>query len=159
MDKGYLYIREVFSSEVVQRYLEGSPVRTSVSLYICIAPVVSSGRVMAVTVGRSLRASVSSLWPMVFGDGFRVCEAEAEIGHKCHRGQARRARQEPDALRLEREIRVFPALAQQSLSRSSPPPTSVRWRVCGICGEERMRNGINHTVSPVLAAPRCELTR
>ena len=34
IDKGYLYIREVFSSEVVQRYLEGSPVRTSVSLYI-----------------------------------------------------------------------------------------------------------------------------
>ena len=47
IDKGYLYIREVFSSEVVQRYLEGSPVRTSVSLYICIAPVVSFGRVMA----------------------------------------------------------------------------------------------------------------
>ena len=28
------------------------------------------------------------------------------------RRQARRARQEPDALRFEREIRVFPALAQ-----------------------------------------------
>ena len=27
-------------------------------------------------------------------------------------GQARRARQEPDALRFGREIRVFPALAQ-----------------------------------------------
>ena len=50
--------------------------------------------------------------PMVFGDGFRVCEAEAETGHKCHRGQARRARQEPDALTVEREITVFPALAQ-----------------------------------------------
>ena len=49
--------------------------------------------------------------PMVFGDGFRVCEAEAETGHKCHRGQAHRARQEPDALRVEREIRAFPALA------------------------------------------------
>ena len=49
---------------------------------------------------------------MVFGDGFRVCEAEAEIGHKCHRGQAHRARQEPDAQRLMREITVFPALAQ-----------------------------------------------
>ena len=58
---------------------------------------------------RPKRANVSG--PMVFGDGFRVCEAEAEIGHKCHRGQARRARQEPDALRFEREIRVFPALA------------------------------------------------
>ena len=112
MDKGYLYIREVFSSEVVQRYLEGSPVRTSVSLYICIAPVVSSGRVMAVAVGRSLRASVSSLWPMVFDGGFRFREADAETDGKCHRGQARRARQEPDALRFEREIGVFPALAQ-----------------------------------------------
>ena len=89
MDKGSLYIREVFSSEVVQRYLEGSPVRTSVSLYICIAPVVSSGRVMAVAVGRSLRASVSSLWPMVFDGGFRFREAYAETDGKCHRGQAR----------------------------------------------------------------------
>ena len=73
MDKGYLYIREVFSSEVVQRYLEGSPVRTSVSLFIYIAPVVSSGRVITVTVGRSLRAYVSHSWPVVFGGGFRVC--------------------------------------------------------------------------------------
>ena len=59
---------------------------------------------------RLKRANVCG--PMVFGDGFRVCEAEAETGHKCHRGQARRARQEPDALRVEREITVFPALAQ-----------------------------------------------
>ena len=58
---------------------------------------------------RLTRANVCG--PMVFGNGFRVCEAEAEIGHKCHRRQARRARQEPDALRVEREIRVFPALA------------------------------------------------
>ena len=112
IDKGYLYICEVFSSEVVQRCLKGSPVRTSVSLYICIAPVVSSGRVMAVAVGRSLRASVSSLWPMVFDGGFRFREADAETDGKCHRGQARRARQEPDGERFEREIRVFPALAQ-----------------------------------------------
>ena len=27
--------------------------------------------------------------PMVFGDGFRVCRADAETGHKCHRGQGR----------------------------------------------------------------------
>ena len=93
IDKGYLDICEVFSSEVVQRCLKGSPVRTSVSLYICIAPVVSSGRVMAVTAGRSLRAYVSHSWPVVFGGGFRVCRADAETGHKCHRGQARRARQ------------------------------------------------------------------
>lgn len=73
IDKGYLDICEVFSSEVVQRYLEGSSVRASVTLFIYIAPVVSSGRVMAVTVGRSLRAYVSHSWPVVFGDGFRVC--------------------------------------------------------------------------------------
>ena len=48
---------------------------------------------------------------MVFDGGFRVREADAETDGKCHRGQARRARQEPDALRVEREIRVFPALA------------------------------------------------
>ena len=48
---------------------------------------------------------------MVFDGGFRVREADAETDGKCHRGQARRARQEPDALRFEREIRVFPAQA------------------------------------------------
>ena len=96
IDKGYLYICEVFSSEVVQRYLEGSPVRTSVTLFIYIAPVFSSGRVMAVTVGRSLLAYVSHSWPVVLGDGFRVCRADAETGHKCHRRQARRARQVAD---------------------------------------------------------------
>ena len=57
-------------------------------------------------------AFVSSLWPMVFDGGFRVREADAETDGKCHRGQAHRARQEPGALRFEREIRVFPALAQ-----------------------------------------------
>ena len=49
---------------------------------------------------------------MVFDGGFRVREGDAETDGKCHRGQAHRARQEPDALRFEREIRVFPALAQ-----------------------------------------------
>ena len=48
---------------------------------------------------------------MVFDGGFRVREADAETDGKCHRGQAHRARQEPDALRFEREIRVFPAQA------------------------------------------------
>ena len=43
---------------------------------------------------------------------FASATADAETDGKCHRGQARRARQEPDALRFEREIRVFPALAQ-----------------------------------------------
>ena len=50
-------------------------------------------------------------WPMVFDGGFRVRESDAETDGKYHRGQAHRARQEPDALRFEREIRVFPALA------------------------------------------------
>ena len=43
---------------------------------------------------------------------FASATADAETDDKCHRRQARRARQEPDALRVEREIRVFPALAQ-----------------------------------------------
>ena len=58
---------------------------------------------------RPKRANVCR--PMVFDGGFRVREADAETDGKCHRGQARRARQEPDARRLKREIRVFPALA------------------------------------------------
>ena len=53
----------------------------------------------------------NACWPMVFDGGFRFREADAETDGKCHRGQARRARQEPDTLRFEREIRVFPALA------------------------------------------------
>ena len=43
---------------------------------------------------------------------FASAIADAETDGKCHRRQARRARQEPDALRFGREIRVFPALAQ-----------------------------------------------
>ena len=43
---------------------------------------------------------------------FAPATADAETDGKCHRGQARRARQEPDAQRFGREIRVFPALAQ-----------------------------------------------
>ena len=43
---------------------------------------------------------------------FASATADAETDGKCHRGQARRARQEPDALRLKREITVFPAQAQ-----------------------------------------------
>ena len=58
-------------------------------------------------------------WPMVFGGGFRVREADAETDGKCHRGQARRARQEPDGQRFEREIRVFPALAQTYTKKDS----------------------------------------
>ena len=53
------------------------------------------GREMLVKVAETLkRANVCG--PMVFGDGFRVCEAVAETGHKCHRRQGRSPRQEPD---------------------------------------------------------------
>ena len=43
---------------------------------------------------------------------FASATADAETDGKCHGRQARRARQEPDAQRFEREITVFPALAQ-----------------------------------------------
>ena len=43
---------------------------------------------------------------------FASAIADAETDGKCHRRQARRARQEPDGRRLKREIRAFPALAQ-----------------------------------------------
>ena len=50
---------------------------------------------------------------------FASATADAETDGKCHRGQARRARQEPDALRFEREITVFPALAQTYTKKDS----------------------------------------
>ena len=43
---------------------------------------------------------------------FASATADAETDGKCHRRQARRARQEPDAQTFGREITVFPALAQ-----------------------------------------------
>ena len=43
---------------------------------------------------------------------FASAVADAETDGKCHRGQARRARQEPDAQTFGREITLFPALAQ-----------------------------------------------
>ena len=77
-------------------------------------------------------------WPMVFDGGFRVREADAETDGKCHRGQARRARQEPDALRVEREIRVSPALAQTYTKQYNGNNAEARVRrVCGICGVQR----------------------
>ena len=42
---------------------------------------------------------------------FASATADAETDGKCHGRQARRARQEPDGQRFEREITVFPALA------------------------------------------------
>ena len=88
---------------------------------------------------RLKRANVC--WPMVFDGGFRFREADAETDGKCHRGQARRVRQEPDALRFEREIRVFPALAQTYTKNhcGHNAEASVR-RVCGICGAQRNKS-------------------
>ena len=53
---------------------------------------------------------LSGLWCLTAV--FASATADAKTDGKYHRGQARRARQEPDALRVKREIRVFPALAQ-----------------------------------------------
>ena len=51
---------------------------------------------------------------------FASATADAETDGKCHRRQARRARQEPDGRRLKREIRVFPALAQAYTKKDKP---------------------------------------
>ena len=60
--------------------------------------------------------------------------------------QARRARQEPDAQRLKREIRVFPALAHAYTKNDERHDADA-----GI-GESvgfMEQSGINHTVSPL----------
>ena len=89
---------------------------------------------------RPKRANVC--WPMVFDGGFRVREADAETDGKCHRGQARRARQEPDAPRFEREIRAFPALAHTSTMNHCGHNAEASFRrVCGW-------NEVEDTVSP-----------
>ena len=95
---------------------------------------------------RPKRANVC--WPMVFDSGFRVREADAKTDGKCHRGQALRARQVADGQRLIREIRFLPPLAQTFTRNNQRLNVEARVRrLCGICGEERMRSGTNHTVS------------
>ena len=80
-------------------------------------------------------------WPMVFDGGFRVREADAETDGKCHRGQARRARQVADALTFIREIMVFPPQAQTVTKNHQRPnaDAGVR-RVCGIYGAKRNKS-------------------
>ena len=64
-------------------------------------------------------------------------------------GKPVRARQVADGQRLIREIRFLPPLAQTFTRNNQRPNVEARVRrVCGICGEERMRSGTNHTVSP-----------
>ena len=84
--------------------------------------------------------------PMVFGDGFRVCRADAETGHKCQRRQGRSPRQVADGQWLRREIRVFPPRAQQSL-RTTEATTLMRASGESVGFMEQC--GINHTVSPL----------
>ena len=79
--------------------------------------------------------------PMVFDGGFRVSEADAETDCKCHRGQARRARQVADGKRLRREIRVFPPQAQTVTKNHQRPNADARFRrVCGIYGAKRNKS-------------------
>ena len=59
-------------------------------------------------------------------------------------------RQVADGQRLRREIRVFPPQAQTYTKNHERPNADARFRrVCGIYGVQQMRNGINHTVSPL----------
>ena len=73
---------------------------------------------------------------------FASATADAETDGKCHRGQAHRARQEPDALRFEREIRGFPALARQITKHICPynldadVGESVGFMERSVCGTE-----------------------
>ena len=74
--------------------------------------------------------------------GLWCLTADAETDGKCHRRQARRARQEPDALRVEREIRVFPALAQTYTKNHQRPDVEACFgesvaEVADSCREER----------------------
>ena len=68
--------------------------------------------------------------------------ADAETDGKCHRRQARRARQEPDGRRLKREITVFPALAQtftknnERYNLEACLGESVGFMECSECGTE-----------------------
>ena len=74
--------------------------------------------------------------PMVFGDGFRVCRADAETGRKCHRRQGRSPRQVADARTIIREMRVFPPLVQQSL-RTTEASTLMRVSGESVSGTKR----------------------
>ena len=51
---------------------------------------------------------------------FASATADAETDGKCHRRQALRARQEPDAQTFGQEITVFPALAQTYTKKDKP---------------------------------------
>ena len=109
----------------------------------------SSGRGTTV-MSASTRKRPSALLTSAVEGGFWGGRSPSQKATGTARRQARRARQEPDGRRLKREIRVFPAQVQAYTKNHQRPnaDAGVR-RVCGIYGEQRMRNGINHTVSPL----------
>ena len=117
--------------------------------HINIRAVTIFGRGTTVTTAsmRKRPSVLSDLWCLtaVFASAKRMRKLTANaIG-----GQARRARQVADGQRLIREIMFLPPLAQTFTRNNQHPNVEARVRrVCGIYGEERMRNGINHTVSP-----------
>ena len=77
---------------------------------ICITPGTTCRRKMTVRkqTPRSGRF-ISGLWCL--GTVFASAEQRRKLATNAIGGKPVRARQEPDALRFEREIRVFPALA------------------------------------------------
>ena len=106
---------------------------------------------------------LSGLWCLTAV--FASATADAETDGKCHRGQARRARQEPDALRFKREIRVFPALAQTYTKNHQRPDAEAFFgesvaEVADSCREERSDErkeaDASDTVSPLPARGRFE---
>ena len=103
--KGSVIIGEVLTTEVIHRVF-----RQGLYVYMYVAGK-SSGRGTTVSSAptRKRPSALFGLWCLT--TVFASATADAETDGKCHRGQARRARQEPDALRFEREIGVFPALA------------------------------------------------
>ena len=94
--------------------------------------------------------------PMVFEDGFRVCRADAETGHKCHRRQGRSPRQVADGQRLRREIRVFPPQVQQSL-RTTEATTLMRESGESVAGTKWKTLSRRWTRSGQLCPPSEEL--
>ena len=145
--KGSVIIGEVLTTEVIHRvFCQG------LYVYMYVAGK-SSGRGTTVMDAptRKRPSALFGLWCLT--TVFASATADVETDGKCHRGQAHRARQEPDAQGLKREITVFPALARQSLSTSAPT-TLMRtmaslWDLWSVATAERNKS---HSLAP--ARPR-----
>ena len=107
-----------------------------------ISKVTPSGRgtTLSSALTRKRPSALLGLWYLTAV--FASATADAETDGKCHRRQARRARQEPDAQRVEREIRVFPAQAHTVTKHICPYNLdadygeSVGFMECSGCGTE-----------------------